>query len=249
MRPGVCISAAFLTGLSACKCTDMHDSISGTPPEAGVAVSGDLRPDGGPPRGPMAAKAAKLVPVGSRSSPSTPEPSLRYRLGPLVRFRLVPVGAAAVEPVRAAVPALGQRYAGLSFEPGATLTALPSTAVDCESFLGTLIGARGTVFVVATPLRCPSLFGALDPRISAAVVLLSPLGPAGSPEAARRLQALLASDVGELLGLSYPCSDGKTCCLLRTAPDLRAFDLRAGVSSCPHHAGELDRIRTDAGLQ
>jgi hypothetical protein len=161
----------------------------------------------------------------------------------------VPVGVAAVEPARAAIPVLQQRYGGLSFELGATLASVPSKAVDCASFLSTVVGARGTLFVVATPLRCASPFGALDPRISAAVVLLPPLGTAGSPEAARRLQALLASDVGELLGLSYPCADGRTCCLLRTAPDLRVFDARAGVSSCPQHAGELDRIRTDAGLQ
>jgi hypothetical protein len=249
MRPGVCISAAFLTGLLACERTEVHNPISGTPLDASVAVGADLRPDSGTGPAPPAAMAVRPFPVPAPPPPSTPGPGLRVRFGPLLRFRLVPVGAAAVEPARAATPALRERYAAFAFELGATLASLPSNAADCASFLSTVVGARGTLFVVATPLRCASPFGALDPRISAAVVLLPPLGTAGNPEAARRLPALLASDVGELLGLSYPCADGRTCCLLRTAPDLRVFDARAGVSSCPQHGGELDRIRTDAGLQ
>ncbi|HEY1908419.1 MAG TPA: hypothetical protein VGG91_20380, partial [Myxococcaceae bacterium] len=62
------------------------------------------------------------------------------------------------------------------------------------------------------------------------------------------LTALLASVVGEILGLSTPCRDGRTCCSLRKAPDLAALDRRASVS-CPAHAPELDRIREAAGLQ
>jgi len=249
MRPGVCITAAFLTGLLACKRTDVHNPIPEMRQDAGVAAEGDLRQEAGTGRTPPAAMAAKPFPVAAPPTPAKPESALRSRLGPLLRFRLVPVGAAAVEPAKAAIPVLRQRYDGFAFELGATLASLPSTAVDCTSFLGSLVGARGTLFIVASPLRCESPFGALDPRLSAAVVLLPPLGVTGSPEATRRLQALLTSDVGELLGLSYPCTDGKTCCPLRTAPDLRVFDVRAGVSSCPQHVGELNRIRTDAGLQ
>ncbi|HEY1418814.1 MAG TPA: hypothetical protein VGF41_12965, partial [Myxococcaceae bacterium] len=59
---------------------------------------------------------------------------------------------------------------------------------------------------------------------------------------------LLASVVGEMLGLSTPCRDGRTCCALRRAPDLVALDRRASVS-CPEHAPELDRIREASGLQ
>ena len=238
MRPWVCITAAFLTGLLACKRTDVHNPIPEMRQDAGVAAEGDLRQDAGTGRAPPAAMAAKPFPVrGARPRPRQPESALRSRLGPLLRFRLVPVGAAAVEPAHAAIPVLRQRYDGFAFELGATLVSLPSTAVDCSSFLGSLVGARGTLFIVASPLRCESPFGALDPHLSAAVVLLPRLGATGSPEATRRLQALLASDVGELLGLSYPCADGRTCCLLRTAPDLRVFDARAGVSSCPQHEG------------
>jgi hypothetical protein len=244
MRRWVCIPAAFLAGLVACEGTERTQrSVPQVPQDAGSAVVADLGLDAGAGAAPPAGRAV------AAPAPSTPQPALRYRLGPLIRFRLVPVGALAVDPARSAIPVLQQRYPGLGFELGATVASLPSTAMDCDSFLTTRVGARGTVFVVAPPLPCPSKFGALDPRFSAAVVLLPPLGAAGSPEAARRLQALLASDVGELLGLSYPCADGRTCCLLRTAPDLRAFDARAAVSNCPQHAGELDRIRTDAGLQ
>ena len=250
MRHGVCISAAFLIGLLACKRTEAHNSISGTPQNAGVAVAEDLRRDSGTDGAQPAERAPKAaVPVAAPPTPSPPAPSVRVRFGPLLRFHLVPVGEVAVEPARSALRALEERYAGFSFDLGATVATLPTSAVDCASFLRSRVGARGTLFVVATSLRCASPFGALDPTLSAAVVLLPPLGAAGSPEAARRLQSLLASDVGELLGLSYPCTGGKTCCPLRAAPDLRTFDVRAGVATCPQHAGELDRIRTDAGLQ
>ena len=239
MRSQVCIGAAFLAGLLACeRGGPMRDAVSKASRDGGPAVAADLGADAGQGRTVLAPPL-----------PPNAESPVRQRIGPLVRFQLVPVGASAVEPARAALPGLRQRYQGYGFDLGATLAALPSSAVDCTAFLNTLVGARGTLFVLGTPLRCASPFGALDRRLAAAVVPLPPLGKTGSPEASRRLAALLAADVGEILGLSYPCTAGKTCCPLRSAPDLRLFDVRASVSDCPQHAEELGRIRTDAGLQ
>ena len=205
--------------------------MAGASPDAGRVVARDPVSD------------AASTPSGGKS-----ESLVRQRIGPLVRFRLVRVGSQAVEPARAALPALRQRYVGYGFELGAMLETLPPSATDCASFLGTLLGARGTLFILAAPLRCADRFGALDRRIAAAVVPLPQLGPTGSPEAARRLTALLAADVGEILGLSYPCAQARGCCPLRTAPDLSLFDARA-AASCPQHTAELGRVRTDAGLQ
>src|SRR5262249_25578623 len=248
MRLGVSISAFFLSGLLACERNrPAPPPVSEMAHDAASAVSAALRMDAGTGQAP--AEPSAVAPAPARAAPSTSGPVMRYRLGPLLRFHLVPVGAAAVGPARAALPALRQRYGGFAFDLGATLTSLPSTAIDCTAFLGTLIGARGTLFVVSAPMPCPSPFGAVDPRISAAVVPLASLGKAGSPDASRRLEALLGADVGELLGLSFPCTGGKACCPLRTAADLSVFDARMAVSDCPQHAGELGRIRTDAGLE
>jgi hypothetical protein len=106
---------------------------------------------------------------------------------------------------------------------------------------------RGTVLVLPGTLRCSAPFGELDAALKTAVVPLGPLGPPG-PLADRRLTALVGSVVAEMLGLSTPCRDGRTCCALRKAPDLAALDRRASVP-CPAHAAELDRAREASGFQ
>jgi hypothetical protein len=54
--------------------------------------------------------------------------------------------------------------------------------------------------------------------------------------------------VGEILGLSMPCTDGRSCCALRKAPDGKRLDGWA-TAPCPAHAAELARIREAAGMQ
>lgn len=174
-------------------------------------------------------------------------PSLRSTVGPLTRFRIVPLGEAAVAPARATLDALRAQYVPYGFELGA-IVPLPSPPPrDCAELLTRLVIGRGTVLVVPEPLRCSAPFGELDASLKTAVVPLGPLGPPG-PLADRRLTALLASVVGEILGLSTPCRDGLICCPLRKAPDLAALDRRASVS-CPAHAAELDGIREASGMQ
>ncbi len=242
MRDLGCIAAMLGVLLLGCERTEpSRPPMAGAIQDAGTVVGPDIGRS-------AVAPAPPALPAPKGPPPRSAEALVRQRIGPLVRFHLVPVGTAAVEPARAALPALRQRYQAYGFELGATLESLPSSAADCTAFLSTLVGARGTLFVLGKPLRCSSPFGALDTRIAAAVVPLPPLGTLGSAEAARRFLALLDADVGEILGLSYPCSGGKGCCPPRTAPDLSVFDARA-ASSCPQHAAELDRIRTEAGLQ
>lgn len=242
MREAGCTAVVVLLALLGCERTEpSRPSMAGASPDAGPVVARD-------PSGDAVRPASPTPAATSASSAGKAESLVRQRIGPLVRFQLVPVGSQAVGLASAALPSLRQRYVGYGFALGATLETLPPSAVDCASFLRTLVGARGTLFILASPLRCADRFGALDRRISAAVVLLPPLGVPGSPEAARRLTALLSADVGEILGLSYPCTQARGCCPLRTAPDLSVFDARA-AASCPQHAAELGTIGTDAGLQ
>jgi hypothetical protein len=174
-------------------------------------------------------------------------PTLRSPVPPLTRFRIVPLGEEAIAPARAALEALRAEYVPYWFELGAVIR-LPSPGPrDCAELLSRLVIGRGTVFVLPGGLRCSARLGELDAGLKSAVVLLGPLGSPG-PVADRRLTALLGSVVGEILGLSTPCRDGRTCCALRKAPDLETFDRRASAP-CPAHAAELDRVREAAGLQ
>jgi hypothetical protein len=172
--------------------------------------------------------------------------SIRAEVRPLTRFQLVPVGEAALGPARAALEPLRARYVAYGFALGA-LQAEPVTPGDCGELLRRQVGARGTIFVVAGTVRCPTPFGSVDSTLATGLVSLGTLGPSG-PVADRRLTALLASMVGELLGLSMPCTDGRTCCPLRTAHDVKALEARAALR-CPAHDAELDRIREAAGMQ
>ncbi len=172
--------------------------------------------------------------------------SVRAEVRPLTRFQIVPVGAAAVTPARAALDPLRARYVAYGFDLGA-LQGAPVTPGDCGEILRRQVGARGTIFVTAKTVRCPTPFGAVNTTLASGLVSLAKLGPPG-PVADRRLTALLASEVGELLGLSMPCTDGKTCCALRTAKDLKTLDAWA-AAPCPAHDAELDRIREAAGMQ
>jgi hypothetical protein len=171
---------------------------------------------------------------------------VRAEIRPLTRFQLVPVGEAAVAPARAALDPLRARYVAYGFDVGA-LQEAPVTPGDCGELLRRQVGTRGTIFVIAGAVRCPTPFGAVNTVLASGLVSLAPLGPPG-PVADRRLTALLASVVGELLGLSMPCTDGRTCCALRTAKDVKTLDARAMVP-CPAHDAELDRIREAAGMQ
>ena len=194
---------------------------------------GGSRPTGGPGRAADGADAG-------------PPRSVRAEIRPLTRFQIVPVGAAAVAPARATLDPLRGRYVAYGFDLGATQSS-PVTPADCAELLRRQVSARGTVFVVSGTIRCPTPFGTVDASLAAGLVSLAPLGPPG-PVADRRLTALLASMVGEILGLSMPCSDGRSCCALRKAPDVKTLDAQA-AAPCPAHAGELDRIREAAGMQ
>jgi|GEM_PF-2554126 len=172
--------------------------------------------------------------------------AVRAEIRPLTRFQLVPVGQAAVGPARAALESLRARYVAYGFDLGALQTGSMAPD-DCAELLRRRVGARGTLYVVADAVRCSTPFGAVNTQLATGLVSLAPLGPPG-PLSERRLTALVGSVVGELLGLSTPCADGRTCCALRKAPDVKTFDAQARVS-CPAHAGELDRIREAAGMQ
>jgi hypothetical protein len=174
-------------------------------------------------------------------------PALRTRVGPLTRFRLVPLGEAAVEPARGTLDELRARYLGFAFDLGPMLPLPSPPPRSCADLLTRQLVGRGTIFVLPGRLACSAPFGEVNPVLLSAVV---PLGPLGAPGALpqRRLTALAGSVVGELLGLSLPCSDGRTCCPLRTAPDLKTLDARA-ATACPAHASELGRARERAGLQ
>lgn len=193
--------------------------------------------------GPTASRGASHPDAG----PDAGSPrSVRAEVRPLTRFQLVPVGEAAVGPARAALEPLRGRYVAYGFDLGA-LQAAPVTPGDCGELLRRQVGARGTIFVLAGTVRCSTPFGSVDRTLATGLVSLGTLGPSGAI-ADRRLTALLGSMVGELLGLSMPCTDGRTCCPLRTAPDVKALDARAALR-CPAHDAELDRIREAAGMQ
>lgn len=166
---------------------------------------------------------------------------------PLTRFQIVPVGEAAVQPARSALDPLRERYVAYGFDLGAVQAVPAVRAADCAEFLTRQLSGRGTVFVVAGTVPCPTPFGAVNTAFAAGLVSLGALGPPG-PVVDRRLAALLGSMVGEILGLSMPCTGGRQCCALRRAPDLPTLDAWAAVP-CPAHAAELNRIREAAGLQ
>ncbi len=193
--------------------------------------------------GPTAPTGASRPDAGVDGGSARP---IRAEVRPLTRFQLVPVGEAAVRPARAALEPLRARYVAYGFDLGA-LQAAPVTPGDCGELLRRQVGARGTIFVVAGTVRCPTPFGSVDRTLATGLVSLGTLGPS-APVADRRLTALLGSMVGELLGLSMACADGRTCCPLRTAPDLKTLDSRAALR-CPAHDAELDRIREAAGMQ
>jgi hypothetical protein len=174
-------------------------------------------------------------------------PGVRATLGPLTRFRVVPVGDAAVAPARAAVDALRARYVGYGFDLAAVVPVPSPAPGSCAELLRRVVIAPGTLFVLPGTLRCSAPFGEVNAALRAAVVPLEPLGPPGAL-AQRRVDAVLASVVGEVLGLSSPCRDGRTCCAVRKARDLDTLD-RQAQTVCPSHAAELGRINTDAGLQ
>lgn len=209
---------------------------NGTRTQEEVAVA-QRNGGAGPSQGPM--RPGQALDGGSSGK-------VRAEIRPLTRFQIVPVGEAAVAPARAALDALRARYVAYGFDLGA-LQSAPVTQGDCGELLRRQVGARGTIFVVAGTVRCPTQFGAVNGALATALVSLTPLGPPG-PVAERRLTALLTSMVGELLGLSTPCTDGRTCCALRTAKDVKTLDAWAAVP-CPAHDAELDRIREAAGMQ
>jgi hypothetical protein len=169
------------------------------------------------------------------------------KIEPLTRFQIVPVGEAAVTPARTSLDALRARYVAYGFHLGAVLPMPSPHPRSCAELLTSRVVARGAIFVVAGTLSCPTPFGAVNPALGTGLVPLGALGPWG-PVAERRLTALLGSIVGELIGLSMSCSDGRSCCALRKAPDLKTLDAQA-AAFCPAHASELDRIREASGMQ
>ncbi len=229
MRRTACLFAAVLSAAGGCSRsaeeTRPHQAAAASPRDVSV---------------PRVEGTAHGVEAGS---PRT----LRAEIRPVTLFRIVPVGEAAVAPARATLGPLRARYVGYGFELGALQPAPVARGADCAELIRRQLGARGTLFVVAGSVACATPFGTLDPELATALVSLGTLGPPGA-DSDRRLTALLGSMVGELIGLSMPCTDGLGCCALRRAKDLRTLDAQA-AAPCPSHAAELDRIREGAGMQ
>jgi hypothetical protein len=174
-------------------------------------------------------------------------PGVRARIEPLTRFRVVPLGEAAAAPARGILDTLRVRYVAYGFDLGPVVSVPAPTPRSCGELLTRAVAGRGTIFVLPGSLVCSAPFGEVNAALQAAVVPLAPLGPSG-PVAQRRLTALVGSVVEEILGLSMPCTDGRSCCALRKAPDLKRLDAWA-TTPCPAHASELDRVREAAGMQ
>jgi len=241
MRPAPCL-VAFSLVLSGCSRNPSPDAPTVSSPPEGArsqeAVAAAHRD-----AGTAATAVASPHPGGDAGTPQ----AVRMKLGPLTRFQIVPMGESAVTPAGATLEALRARYVAYGFDLGPVVP-LPSPAPrSCTQLLASRVAARGAIFVVPGTLTCPTPFGAVNPTLGTGVVPLGPLGPQG-PVAERRLTALLGSIVGELIGLSMPCSDGRSCCALRRASDPGTLDAQA-AAPCPAHASELDRIRERSGLQ
>jgi len=237
MRRFFLVLALGAAGCSRSTSAELPPPVVGSPPEGTLSQEAlAARRDAGasPPR------------MGTTPHPGA-SPTLRSTVGPLTRFRIVPLGEAAIAPAKATLDALRARFVPYAFELGAVVPMPSPPPRDCAELLTRLVIGRGTLLVVPETLRCSAPFGELDDALKTAVVSLGPLGPPG-PVADRRLTALLGSAVGEILGLSTPCRDGRTCCALRKSPDLAALDRRASTA-CPAHAAELDRAREASGFQ
>ena len=173
--------------------------------------------------------------------------TVRTRIEPLTRFQLVPLGEAAVAPARSILEALRARYVPYAFDLGPVLPLPAPPPRTCAELLTRQVAGRGTIFVLPGSLACSAPFGEVNATLQAGVVPLAPLGPTDAV-ARQRLTALVGSVVEEILGLSMPCTDGRVCCALRKAPDVKRLDSWA-ATPCPAHAAELDRVREAAGMQ
>jgi len=239
------VSLAFLSGCSRSPAPAQREP----PPNATSSA-----PEGTRTQEAVAAarRDAGLALPGAVASPhpggdgGTPQ-SVRVKIEPLTRFQIVPMGESAVAPARATLEALRARYVAYGFELGSVVPLPAPRPRSCTEVLTSRVAARGAIFVVPGTLPCPTPFGAVNSALGTGLVPLGALGPWG-PIAQRRLTALLGSMVGELIGLSMPCSDGRSCCALRRAPDLTTLDAQA-AASCSAHARELDRIRESLGMQ
>jgi hypothetical protein len=172
---------------------------------------------------------------------------VRARIEPFTRFRLLPLGEDAVAPARGILDTLRGRYVGYGFDVGPVVSVPAPPPRSCAELLTRTAAGQGTIFVLPGSLACSAPFGEVNAALQAAVVPLAPLGPSG-PVAQRRLAALVGSTVEEILGLSMSCTDGRSCCALRKAPDPKSLDAWAKMP-CPAHASELDRIREVTGMQ
>lgn len=200
-----------------------------------------------PPAGTRSQEAvAAALRDGIRPDGGSP-PGVHMRIEPLTRFRLVPLGKAAVAPALSILDALWVRYVPYGFDLGPVVPLPTPPPRSCAELLTRTVAGRGTIFVLPGSLVCSAPFGEVNAALQSAVVPLAPLGPSGSV-AQRRLTALVGSAVDEILGLSMPCTDGRSCCALRKAPDLKRLDAWA-TTPCPAHASELDRVRAAAGMQ
>ena len=196
---------------------------------------------------PEGTRSQEAVAAAGRVADAGSTRGLRARIEPLSRFRLVPLGEDAVAPARGILDSLRARYVPYGFDVGPVVSMPTPPPGTCAELLTRTATGRGTIFVLPGSLACSAPFGEVNAALQSAVVPLAPLGPS-HPGADRRLTALVASVVEEILGLSFPCTDGRSCCALRMAPDLKRLDAWA-KTPCPAHASELDRIREDAGMQ
>src|SRR5262245_57312672 len=168
-----------------------------------------------PPEGPRsqdavaAARRERVADAGSSRG-------VRARIEPLTRFRLLPLGEDAVVPARGILDTLRARYVSFGFDVGPVVAMPTPPPRSCAELLTRTAAGRGTIFVLPQTLACSAPFGEVNAALQAAVVPLGPLGPSG-PVAQRRLAALVGSMVEEILGLSMPCTDGRSCCALRKA--------------------------------
>ncbi len=246
MRPALSLVLVPLAALSGCSRSPPPDqvappsTVSSSPPEGARSqdVAAAQRDSGRPP--PSAGVSPH--PGGDGGTPQ-----VRVKIGPLTRFQIAPMGEAAVAPARSTLDALRARYVAYGFDLGPIVPMPSPRPRSCTELLTSRVVARGAIFIVPGTLPCPTPFGAVNAALGTGLVPLGALGPWG-PVAEHRLTAVVGSIVAELIGLSMSCSDGRTCCALRKAPDVKTLDIQA-AAPCPAHASELDRIREASGLQ
>ena len=234
------LSSLLAFGLLACHSPERSTAVSMAPVSAPPA-SAVSAPEAGP---------ASVVATERSDTAARPDAGagLIAPAMPLTRFTLVPMGPVKPDLHLDALPArLGQKLSGYGFELGAPEPTLAPDGMDCAELLRKVTPPRGTILLLGSGRCATTQFSALSRRTATAVVATERLGSAGAHRNARLL-AVVEGVVRELLGLEFPCRDGRECCAPHRASSVAEIDRRA-AAGCPEQAGALDRVREASGLQ